>query len=174
MYESYDAYTGQSLLTLSLCSFCKLIAVIGHAEEGLARFIAYLCNVLGNEARSDFEAIMANVSAAQIGGESGDETAYVALLQRLFGVVANIFQRYEKFIVGSFGGPVAVLQLAQSMQTETESHATKIVIHFMKTRKVAQLVNKIDLEVNLILYYSNLQPHSQTVGTGEAGKVSSA
>ena len=109
-----------------------------------------------------------------IGGESGDETAYVALLQRLFGVVANIFQRYEKFIVGSFGGPVAVLQLAQSMQTETESHATKIVIHFMKTRKVAQLVNKIDLEVNLILYYSNLQPHSQTVGTGEAGKVSSA
>jgi len=127
--------------------FCKLISATGHPVEGLTRFIEYLRKVLTKEANNDFQDIMASVAAAQtVDGSSGDETAYVALLQRLFGVVANLFQRYEKFVVENFGGPAAVLQLAQEMQNETESHATRIVRHFLKSRKISQLVNKLDLE----------------------------
>ena len=86
--------------------FCKLISATGHPAEGLSRFIAYLRKVLSKEAEKDFDAIMQSITASQLGSPDGtggqDDTAYVALLQRLFGVVADLFRRYEKFIIQNF------------------------------------------------------------------------
>jgi len=129
--------------------FCKLMASIGHTDDGLALFIEYLRKVLRTEANDDFEGMISRIQAAKVGSsdeDAGTDTAYVALLDRLFRVIANMFQRYESFVRNNFGGAAAVLQLAQSMQGESEGHATRIITQFMEARNMKAVNAKLEQE----------------------------